>query len=560
MRSRHAASVVSFGLLFCLAIYAGGFAAELGALSGPAGHGLGFIGERNTWFYVNVVAEWGGYNDRDPGALAEPLPGVVEAIPVGGYSHDVWSVGASVGDHFSARWTGVLRVPEARDYTFYLTSDDGARMWVDDTRIINEWIDRSPTTTDAAIALTAGDHPIRVEYFENGGGAVCRLEWSAPGLDRQVVPTDVITSDGQPGWKAEYFQNQELKGDAATDRAPQVNFDWGEGGPSAFGGEDPIVRLDCGRLSERVAVLRVRAPRTSYVGAILRGQPPARSRFMSIGDAIAGSIIEDDSPGWGGFTLRAIGRRPAQAVHEAASYAALWLPASEPVYLIAGQGPMPDLTEPQAEDIVAKCLASGQNAPLPSEGADAEGWVPLFNGKDLDGWLVRHPDQQNRWRVEDGVLINDAAGTDLYSAIRLGDFALHIEFNVGRGGNSGVYLQGRYEIQVADSAGHGLNPGMCGAIYQKAIPTTNACKPPGEWQSFDVLFRSPRLNPDGSIAQNARATVLQNGVTIISDAEIDGPTGSAMDGRVWEAHGLMLQGDHGPIKYRNIRVRQVPSR
>jgi len=189
---------------------------------------------------------------------------------------------------------------------------------------------------------------------------------------------------------------------------------------------------------------------------------------------------------------------------------------------------------------------------------DKKGWIPLFNGKDLTGWHVRDKNRKNNWTVENGELVNKATGTDLISDVKLMDHELHIEFNVPPGGNSGVYLQGRYEVQVQDTAGQkNLTPHMCGAIYGKITPKLNAAKPAGQWQTYDIKFYSARLGPDGKVARKARITVIHNGKLIIDNAQIDGVTGSAVDNKEGTPAGLMLQGDHTAVRYRNIKYRPI---
>jgi len=185
----------------------------------------------------------------------------------------------------------------------------------------------------------------------------------------------------------------------------------------------------------------------------------------------------------------------------------------------------------------------------------------LFNGKDLTGWKLRNPDGRQSWSVVDGVLVNetshDKPGTDICTVKKFGDCKLHIEFNVPKGGNSGVYLQGLYEVQVADSPGPRLGPGMCGAIYGKIVPSVNVCKPAGEWQSFDIMFRQARVNESGDVVEKARITVMQNGKKIIDNKEIDGKTGGALPGKEGQPGPLMLQGNHSSIQYRNIMLRPI---
>ncbi len=161
---------------------------------------------------------------------------------------------------------------------------------------------------------------------------------------------------------------------------------------------------------------------------------------------------------------------------------------------------------------------------------------------DLDGWHTRIPDR-NGWRIENGELVNEAPSSDLITDAEFIDFTLHIETNVPEGGNSGIYLRGRYEVQVLDD--HGSEPwnrGM-GGIYGQVTPTTQPALPAGEWQSFDITLIGRRV------------TVVLNGVTMIDDAEIPGITGGALDSHEGQPGPLMLQGDHGGIRYRNLRLR-----
>lgn len=142
-----------------------------------------------------------------------------------------------------------------------------------------------------------------------------------------------------------------------------------------------------------------------------------------------------------------------------------------------------------------------------------------------------------------------------------GDFLLHVEFMVPPTpetngwqdrGNSGVYVQGRYEVQVLDSLGLKLRSGDCGGIYGKHVASVDACKPAGHWQSYDIEFRSPRRDREGTKTENARMSVWHNGILIHDDVEVDGPTAAAVGGDEPGFGPLMLQ-DHGhPVRYRNI--------
>lgn len=199
--------------------------------------------------------------------------------------------------------------------------------------------------------------------------------------------------------------------------------------------------------------------------------------------------------------------------------------------------------------LAAPVLAQGTYTP------DEEGWVPLFNGENLDGWRLRH-DGDHGWTVEDGILTNTPPSIDLVSTLPLEDIELHVEFRVPQGGNSGVYLQGRFEIQVGDSFGHELNAGSGGALYSKIVPSENANKPAGEWQTYDIQFRAPRVDRDGAPIRPAYIRVVQNDILII-DSEFEGVTGGAIDDRYGVPAGLMLQGDHSGVEYRDVRYRPL---
>jgi hypothetical protein len=166
--------------------------------------------------------------------------------------------------------------------------------------------------------------------------------------------------------------------------------------------------------------------------------------------------------------------------------------------------------------------------------------LSLFNGTDLSGWKPRHASQPNQWRAKEGALVNESSGSDLVTEGSFQDFQLHAEVMVPEGSNSGIYLRGRYEVQVQDD--HGKEPharGM-GGIYGQVTPEENAALPAGEWQTFDITLLGRTV------------TVVLNGKTIIDRQEIPGTTGGALDSREAEPGPIFLQGDHGRILYRNL--------
>jgi hypothetical protein len=189
--------------------------------------------------------------------------------------------------------------------------------------------------------------------------------------------------------------------------------------------------------------------------------------------------------------------------------------------------------------------------------------------KDAKQVTEKLPNLTGGWKVENGELVCGTGphGTDLYTEQKFTDFELHIEFQGTS--NSGVYLQGRYEIQVDNS--YNVKPKlvekdgkqvevlpntMCGAIYGRISPSKNMAKPAKDWQTFDVTFRGAR-GEGGKVTQKARVTLIWNGEKVIDNAEIDGPTGAALDGKVTEPGPLLLQGDHGKVAYRNIKIRPL---
>lgn len=195
-----------------------------------------------------------------------------------------------------------------------------------------------------------------------------------------------------------------------------------------------------------------------------------------------------------------------------------------------------------------------------------ESAVILFNGSDLSNWTTRDGGEPG-WEVEDGVMAVVPRTGDIMTTERFTDHLLHLEFMTpdmpeatGQAkGNSGVFLQGRYEIQVLDSYGIEV-PGMgdCGAIYNQFAPLVNACKPPLEWQTYDVIFRAPRLDDAGEIVENTRVTVLQNGLVILNNVILAGTTGANIGGGVGDPGPLLLQ-DHGNlVKFRNIWAVPLP--
>jgi hypothetical protein len=166
--------------------------------------------------------------------------------------------------------------------------------------------------------------------------------------------------------------------------------------------------------------------------------------------------------------------------------------------------------------------------------------LTLFNGRAFAGWTFDNPSKASSWLVENGCLINKSAGSNIATKERFRDFKLHIEVNCPTNANSGIYLRGRYEVQVEDDSIEEPPSHHMGAIYGFLAPVPEQPRRPGRWQSFDITLVGRFV------------TVVQNGATIINNQEIPGITGGAIDSDEAAPGSIYLQGDHGGIAYRNI--------
>jgi len=247
---------------------------------------------------------------------------------------------------------------------------------------------------------------------------------------------------------------------------------------------------------------------------------------------------------------------------------------------------------------LAVCPASGQKRPELNDGEAhgdppfllEDGWRPLLNGRDLSGWHGQD-NKPHEWFTTRGVrwerllsptrligipepagaILNGPQGrtANLVTDEKFADLELYLEFMVSKGSNSGVYLHGLYEIQVFDSYASSMpmKTSDCGGVYHRWIdgkgvggspPAENASRRPGEWQSFQIWFRAPRFDAAGKKTENARfIRVLHNGLQVQENVEVDGPTRAHMNIPEAATNPLMLQGDHGPVAYKNIYVHEL---
>ncbi len=196
--------------------------------------------------------------------------------------------------------------------------------------------------------------------------------------------------------------------------------------------------------------------------------------------------------------------------------------------------------------------------------------IVLFDGTDLSQWISASNGTAAQWLVQDGFMEARPQG-DIRTRQEFGSCQLHLEFATparvrgsGQGrGNSGVFLQGHYEVQVLDSYSNKTYPdGQCAALYGRAVPLVNACREPGQWQSYDIIYHRPVFDGD-RVVRKATFTVIQNGILVQDHVELDGGTDWRGPHRVssYEPHGdtgpLLLQ-DHGnPVRYRNIWLRPL---
>lgn len=197
--------------------------------------------------------------------------------------------------------------------------------------------------------------------------------------------------------------------------------------------------------------------------------------------------------------------------------------------------------------------------------------IVLFDGTDIANW-VNAKGEPAKWIVRDGYMESVKKAGDIRTRQQFGSCQLHVEFATpsvvtGNGqerGNSGVFLQGIYEIQVLDSYENKTYPdGQCGALYGRAVPLVNACCKPGQWQAYDVVYRGPIFDADGKVIRKAMFTVLHNGILIHDHVELAGGTGwiSAHAITGYAPHPdkgpIMLQDHNNPVRFRNIWIREL---
>jgi Domain of Unknown Function (DUF1080) len=287
--------------------------------------------------------------------------------------------------------------------------------------------------------------------------------------------------------------------------------------------------------------------------------PSAEDKILGRWDMTVQDAAGERYPSWfeatrdgNKLTGRFVGRVGSQRPIKSISFEKGHLSFSLPIQFESQKGDLKfeaELTEKQLEgttlDRDGRTL-KWTAVPAPSlERKSAPRWgkpITFFNGRDLTGWKVRDTSKAATWRAVDGVLENTPHGTDIISEQKFTDFKIHVEFKLVDKSNSGVYLRGRYEVQIQEDFGKEPESHNCAGVYGFVTPSSNPAKKIGEWQTFDITLVGRRV------------TVVFNDKTVIDNAEIPGITGGALDSNEGEPGPIMLQGDHTQVYFRNIVI------
>lgn len=223
------------------------------------------------------------------------------------------------------------------------------------------------------------------------------------------------------------------------------------------------------------------------------------------------------------------------------------------------------ITDPKATEVwepVPRKVSPGMNGGAPSDA------ITLFNGGDLNEWKSRKDGSAAAWKVANGYMEVVAGKGDIMTNKKFEDFQLHLEWSapteiVGEGqgrGNSGIFLQEKYEIQILDSyESRTYSNGQAASLYKQSIPLVNATVAPGEWNVYDIIYKAPRFNADGVKVGNGHVTVIHNGIVVQNHQMILGTTEYiGMPKNPAHGAGALILQDHGnPVRYRNIWIREL---
>ncbi len=237
-------------------------------------------------------------------------------------------------------------------------------------------------------------------------------------------------------------------------------------------------------------------------------------------------------------------------------------------FTASAQDTQKDYSKPEATEVwgpTPKIVASGKEYGAPPSDA-----IVLFSGRDQASWVSAKDGAASQWELQNGFLVTKKGAGNIQTKQKFGDCQLHIEFMMYPGsdpghlneGNSGVYLQERYEVQIYDShqdASKIYVNGQCGSLYKQAIPLVNSTNKRGEWNVYDIYYTAPKFRHNGTVEKPAYITVVQNGVLIINHFEIQGTIQHAGIPR-YEPHGkasVMLQEHGAKVGFRNIWIREL---
>ncbi|MBD0284522.1 MAG: DUF1080 domain-containing protein [Flavisolibacter sp.] len=228
-----------------------------------------------------------------------------------------------------------------------------------------------------------------------------------------------------------------------------------------------------------------------------------------------------------------------------------------------------DFTKPEATEVwepKPKIVTPGMGTAPPSDA------IILFDGKNMDKWVMAQDGSPSKWKLENGVMTVNTAAGDIQTKQKFGDCQLHIEFQIpadaknssqrDNAGNSGVFLQERYEVQIFDSYQNEVplySNGQIGSVYKQSIPLANASSKPGEWNTFDIYYTAPRFRYNGSVEKPAYITLVHNGVLTLNHFEIQG-TIQYIGIPKYELHdkaSVRLQSHGSLVSFRNIWIREL---
>lgn len=227
-----------------------------------------------------------------------------------------------------------------------------------------------------------------------------------------------------------------------------------------------------------------------------------------------------------------------------------------------------DFTKPEATEVwepKPKIVTAGIGNAPPSDA------IVLFDGKDMNNWVMVKDSSASKWKMDKGTMTIDPTTGDIQTKQKFGDCQLHLEFRLpedakkgprDNAGNSGVFMQERYEVQIFDSYQNEVplySNGQVGSVYKQSIPMANASSKPGEWNSFDIYYTAPRFRYNGSVETPAFITLVHNGVLTLNHFEIQG-TIKYIGIPAYEPHGkasIRLQSHGSPVSFRNIWIREL---